>query len=61
MRQSAPECKIMQFNMANVQKVQKAIENDYLLVIITKVYYINKVFCICLGFAYLDVKIGICL
>ena len=50
-RQSAPECEIVHFN---VEKVQKTIEDSYCLVIIIKIYCINKVICILLGFDYFN-------
>ena len=39
-------------------KVQRAIDNDYWLLIISKVCFIDRVFCIWLGFDYFDVNIS---
>ena len=56
-----PECEMVWCGTKKMQKVQKAIENNYWLAIITEVCCIDRVYYIWLGFAYLDAKIDICL
>ena len=47
--------------MELVQKVKEAIDNNYGLAKITKVCWIDMLFCIGLGFAYVNVEFCICL
>ena len=58
-QKSALECKIVWHSMELVWKVQKAIKNGYWLVIIIKIFCVNKNFCILLGFGYFDKGVSI--
>ena len=65
-QQSVPECEIMcfntervYFNIEKVQKVWNTIDNGYWLIIISKIYCMNKAFSIILVFDYFDISVSI--